>query len=108
MPFNKTQWSSWNVQHTDNNFFLTYWMNNLQKLNTTQDIFVSLGEHSRIDEDSLIKSFEYQHPIYSEKSIEALNISEIGQKLSYVNDALKLLKNELWKPLGLPNSVRDV
>jgi len=71
MPFNKTQWSSWNVQHTDNNFFLTYWMNNLQKLNTTQDIFVSLGEHSRIDEDSLIKNFEYQHPIYSEKSIEA-------------------------------------
>jgi predicted NAD/FAD-binding protein len=71
MPSNKTQWSSWNVQHTDNNFFLTYWMNNLQKLTTTQDIFVSLGEHSRIDQDSLIKTFEYQHPIYSEKSIEA-------------------------------------
>jgi len=35
------------------------------------------------------------HPLDSEKSIEALNISEICHKLSYVNDALKLLKNEL-------------
>ena len=46
-------------------------MDNLQKLNTTQDIFVSLGENSRIGDDSLIKNFEYQHPIYSEKSVEA-------------------------------------
>ncbi|MEK9649364.1 MAG: NAD(P)-binding protein [Gammaproteobacteria bacterium] len=71
MPKNRKQWSSWNVQNINDKFFLTYWMNNLQRLNTKHDIFISVGEHSRISKQKMIKAFNYQHPIYSSESIKA-------------------------------------
>ena len=46
MPKNKKTWSSWNfIKNKKNNqaFTLTYWMNNLQKLNTNSDYFVTIN-----------------------------------------------------------------
>ena len=42
MPKNKKTWSSWNFiknEKTNTNFTLTYWMNNLQKLETSKELF---------------------------------------------------------------------
>ena len=49
-------------------------MNNLQKLDSERDIFVTLGNCPDIDEDKVIKKIKYEHPLYSEKTIK-------GQKL---------------------------
>ena len=73
MPLNKNQWSSWNIQQLNQKFFLTYWMNNLQKLDTNHNIFVSVGDNARISREKLINSFTYQHPIYNSKSVKAQN-----------------------------------
>ena len=46
MPKNKKTWSSWNFIKNNNenkNFTLTYWMNNLQKLQTKKNYFVTIN-----------------------------------------------------------------
>ena len=46
MPKNKKTWSSWNFIKNDKNnqtFTLTYWMNNLQKLPTKKNYFVTVN-----------------------------------------------------------------
>ena len=46
MPSNKIAWSSWNFiknKKEYKNFTLTYWMNNLQKLKTTKEYFVTIN-----------------------------------------------------------------
>ena len=46
MPKNKKTWSSWNFIknfENDKSFTLTYWMNNLQKLKTKKDYFVTIN-----------------------------------------------------------------
>ena len=46
MPKNKKAWSSWNFiknNKENQNFTLTYWMNNLQKLKTNNNYFVTIN-----------------------------------------------------------------
>ncbi len=46
MPKNKKTWSSWNFiknKQDNHSFTLTYWMNNLQKLQTNKDYFVTIN-----------------------------------------------------------------
>jgi len=46
MPKNKKTWSSWNFiknQKDNHTFALTYWMNNLQKLQTNKNYFVTIN-----------------------------------------------------------------
>ena len=46
MPKNKITWSSWNFinhKNEEQSFTLTYWMNNLQKLKTQKNYFVTLN-----------------------------------------------------------------
>jgi predicted NAD/FAD-binding protein len=46
MPKNNKTWSSWNFIKSENintNFTLTYWMNNLQKLQTSKEYFVTIN-----------------------------------------------------------------
>ena len=46
MPKNKKTWSSWNFIKNNNNsqhFTLSYWMNNLQKLKTKKNYFVTIN-----------------------------------------------------------------
>ena len=74
MPNEKSLWSSWNSFKSNKYDYLSYWMNNLQKLDSERDIFVTLGDCPDIDEDKVIKKIKYEHPLYSEKTIK-------GQKL---------------------------
>ena len=50
--------------------YVTYWMNNLQKLDTEKEIFVTLGNCPEIDEERVFKKICYEHPLYSENTIE--------------------------------------
>ena len=46
MPRNKKTWSSWNFlknKNSSHHFTLSYWMNNLQKLKTKKNYFVTLN-----------------------------------------------------------------
>ena len=74
MPNEKSLWSSWNSFKSNKYDYLSYWMNNLQKLDSERDIFVTLGNCPDIDEDKVIKKIKYEHPLYSKKTIK-------GQKL---------------------------
>ena len=74
MPNERSLWSSWNSFKSNKYDYLSYWMNNLQKLDSERDIFVTLGNCPDIDEDKVIKKIKYEHPLYSEKTIK-------GQKL---------------------------
>ena len=74
MPNEKSLWSSWNSFKSNKYDYLSYWMNNLQKLDSERDIFVTLGDCPDIDEDKVVKKIKYEHPLFSERTIK-------GQKL---------------------------
>lgn len=82
MPANPLAWASWNTNvptKTNEACSATYWMNELQGLNTKTNIFVSLNENRRIDPDKILKKRQYHHPSYTLESVAA------RQKLSTIN-----------------------
>ena len=74
MPNEKSLWSSWNSFKDNKYDYVSYWMNNLQKLDIDRDIFVTLGNYPDVDEEKVFKRIKYEHPLYSEQTIK-------GQKL---------------------------
>ena len=74
MPEEKSLWSSWNSFKNNKYDYVSYWMNNLQKLDTQKDIFVTLGNFPDIDEERVFKKIDYEHPLYTENTLA-------GQKL---------------------------
>jgi predicted NAD/FAD-binding protein len=66
MPKNKKAWSSWNFikNNKDNhNFTLTYWMNNLQKLKTNNNYFVTINPNEV--PTKLYKETIFTHPKFN-------------------------------------------
>lgn len=82
MPTRSRIWSSWNFladQQTANGnqpVSVTYWMNSLQDLPTNTQYFVSLNPLREPDKSKVIQEFEYQHPVFREKSVEAQHLIE--------------------------------
>ena len=68
MPKDKKQWCSWNVYKDENYEYVTYWMNNLQKINTTENIFVTLGNFPK--PNLIFNEMEYEHPVFDFKALE--------------------------------------
>ena len=68
MPKDKKQWCSWNVYKDENYEYVTYWMNNLQKINTTENIFVTLGNFPK--SNLIFNEMEYEHPVFDFKALE--------------------------------------
>ena len=74
MPKNRKVWSSWNSILEINNLnknCVTYWLNKLQNLKTTQNYFLTLNPILDIDKKKILKVVEFTHPIYNIKTIEA-------------------------------------
>ena len=72
MPQNKKAWASWaysDQSHTGVN--ITYWMNNLQNLETGKNIFVTLNPKSRPAKDLTFRVLNYEHPIFDQNAINA-------------------------------------
>ena len=74
MPKNKNAWSSWNsiLDSRDlNKNCVTYWLNKLQNLKTSEDYFLTLNPIIEIDNKKIIKKVEFTHPFYDLKTIKA-------------------------------------
>ena len=70
MPKNKSNWSSWNSFNRNNRVYLTYWMNNLQNLTTTKNLFVTIGDINNLEFKDVHKELAYEHIIYDSDTLE--------------------------------------
>lgn len=69
MPKRRPVWSSWNYvgQSADTGerpLCVTYWMNRLQRLETTENLFVTLNPGGEINADSVETRIAYRHPLF--------------------------------------------
>ena len=83
MPKNKKTWSSWNYisSKSEEKSSLTYWMNLLQKINNSLNVFVSLNPYMKPIKSLTYKKIIYEHPIFNTQTNEAQKkITEIQGK----------------------------
>ena len=88
MPKRKSVWSSWNyITETGNsgNLSITYWMNELQGINSPKPILLSLNPKILPNPDLIYGQYSYSHPILDNNAIK------IQKKLSSIQG-----KNNLW------------
>ena len=75
MPRTVRAWSSWNFlsRNADQNpkVSVTYWMNRLQHLPSERPLFVTLNPAPQPRQESILRSFIYEHPLYDMKAIRA-------------------------------------
>jgi uncharacterized protein len=74
MPRRRAAWSSWNFHLAEGpprGSTVTYWMNNLQRLGTETDYFVTLNRGEEIDPAKTIRRISYDHPIYTREGVAA-------------------------------------
>ncbi|MEL7463781.1 MAG: FAD-dependent oxidoreductase [Pseudomonadota bacterium] len=72
MPKRRKVWSSWSMisggeaKAAGRPVSLSYWMNRLQSLPTSEDIIVTLNAHREPAPELKIAEFNYAHPLYDE------------------------------------------
>ena len=74
MPKSKRAWAAWNHHHStagDGSVSVTYHLNRLQNLRCSKQFFVSLNCVERIREEAIIAEIDYDHPVFSQASIDA-------------------------------------
>jgi len=75
MPRTHKAWASWNFMGNDakinDKVSVTYWMNRLQKLATDTDLFVTLNPLNKPAENTIYRSFQYDHPVFNRQAIRA-------------------------------------
>ena len=72
MPKNNKTWSSWNFiksAKANSNFTLTYWMNNLQKLETSKEYFVTINPE-KIPDNTYNETF-FTHPKFNLQTMKS-------------------------------------
>ena len=69
MPKIQSTWSAWNYrvqeingQHTSTT---VYDMNRLQQVSKNRNYFVSINDHGVIDQSKVLRTIEYEHPIFT-------------------------------------------
>jgi uncharacterized protein len=90
MPRRRGVWSSWNFHLPEGpaqGSTVTYWMNNLQGLQTERDYFVTLNRGEAIDPARVLRRFSYDHPMYTAAGVAAqarhAEISNAGRRTHY-------------------------
>jgi len=74
MPRRRRAWASWNFHLTPEpagRTTVTYWMNNLQRLQSERDYFVTLNRTGAIDPERVIRRITYSHPVYTRDGVHA-------------------------------------
>jgi len=76
MPKRKRVWSSWNFigrkdEESDHSLCVSYWMNLLQDLPTSENLFVTLNPVHEPAEGSVIREFDYAHPFFDTAAFSA-------------------------------------
>ncbi|MAF98853.1 MAG: amine oxidase [Micavibrio sp.] len=76
MPKNKKTWASWiylSEKKQDKNpaVALSYWMNNLQPLNTDTPVIITLNPERRPTQEMIYDEHIFSHPVFDLKAIQA-------------------------------------
>ncbi|MBD1584051.1 NAD(P)/FAD-dependent oxidoreductase [Pseudoalteromonas sp. S16_S37] len=74
LPKRKAAWASWNYlldKHTDKAAVVTYQMNILQQLQSSQPFCVTLNHDKGIAPSKILRRFTYHHPVFNTTSIAA-------------------------------------
>jgi predicted NAD/FAD-binding protein len=77
MPERRLAWAAWNYERATQgavesaHVCLHYWLNRLQPVPFTQDVFVSLNPLRPIDPAHVIAEFSYAHPVFDLAAIRA-------------------------------------
>lgn len=76
MPKRRRVWSAWNyieggAGSEDKNLTVSYWMNELQGIDEDHPLFVTLNPHVPPREDSILRKFSYQHPLFNKAAMSA-------------------------------------
>ena len=74
MPKNNKAWCSWNssikAENSEQNS-ITYWLNLLQNLNISKNIFLTLNPYLKIPEEKIIRRVQFTHPYFDQKAIDS-------------------------------------
>ncbi|MDA9647341.1 FAD-dependent oxidoreductase [Candidatus Pelagibacter sp.] len=73
MPKNKKAWCSWNSSLNPNNkenSSVTYWLNQLQNLKISKNIFLTINPFFKIDPNKIYKEINFTHPYYDENALK--------------------------------------
>lgn len=82
LPKSKLGWASWNYfipEQTKDHVAVTYDMNILQSINSTETFLVSLNMQEYIDEKKILKHIDYSHPVFD------LNASNAQKRWSEIS-----------------------
>lgn len=77
MPKRRAVWAAWNYIGGDQDedgerpLCVSYWMNRLQRLPTKRQLFVTLNPTHEPDPSRVIRSFEYEHPLFDASALAA-------------------------------------
>ncbi|MGJ8722964.1 MAG: NAD(P)/FAD-dependent oxidoreductase [Roseibacillus sp.] len=71
MPQTKRCWASWNYRVDGDKHSTHYWMNSLQGVSERDDYFVSINPPEPVDEASVKRRLNYEHPIFDLDAIAA-------------------------------------
>ena len=73
MPERRLAWASWNynLDASEDQVSMTYYMNLLQSLSLKKSVFVTLNEPKKIDQDKILVRKEYEHPFYNREMLES-------------------------------------
>jgi predicted NAD/FAD-binding protein len=74
MPRRRAAWSSWNfhlAERAPSRTTVTYWMNHLQRLRARRQYFLTLNRGEEIDPSKVLRSFAYDHPVYTAAGVAA-------------------------------------
>ena len=97
MPKNKKTWSSWNylsTGQTKQKSSVTYWMNILQKLDTSLNIFVSLNPYQKPKKNLTHKVLSYEHPIFN------IETNKAQKKISSIQGVNNVFHTGAWISYG--------
>ena len=73
MPKNRKAWCSWNSSLDPNNkqnSSVTYWLNQLQNLNISKNIFLTINPFFRIEPNKIFNTINFTHPYYDENALK--------------------------------------
>ncbi len=76
MPTKRLAWAAWNYERTSDTqenarVCLHYWLNKLQPLPFTENVFVSLNPAQPIAAEHVLGEFDYAHPVFDLAAIQA-------------------------------------
>ncbi len=90
LPSNRRARGSWNYQMESctaatDGVLVSYWMNNLHRLNLLDDVSVTLNPGTSVSAESVIAEMSYTHPIFTQDAVTAARVLRTsgGERLAF-------------------------